>query len=76
MTADIDFDARPDVPTYEPHLTIIAPSCRELDADRVIATYQRSIVVRTMERHALTMDLVDELDALLEAYLSKARRNR
>lgn len=46
------------------------------DADRLVAEYRHAAIVRTFERHALTLDAVNELDALLEAYLEKARRNR
>jgi len=68
-TADIDMDARAE-PFYAPHdVTMWALPSRELDAERVVATYQHSTVVRTFERHQLTTDLIDELDALLEAYL-------
>ena len=76
LSADEVFDFAPRPLTAEPHLTLIPLSCREFDAERIIATYQRASVVRTFERHKLTMDLVDELDALLDAYLSKATRTR
>jgi len=56
--------------TAEPHLTLIPPSCREFDAERIIATYQRASVVRTFERHKLTMTAVNRLASWLDAYLS------
>lgn len=37
MTADFDFDARADVPHYEP-----SPYTRELDAERVVTTWQHT----------------------------------
>lgn len=67
MTADIDMDARADVPHYEP-----SPYTRELDAERVVTAWQHTTrdTLVTM-RHATpslrTLTVIDVIYDIVQA---------
>lgn len=73
LPADIDFDARIDepYPTYDVTAWVLPLRERELDADHILATYIEAQTVKTLQRYGLTLDKVNELVALLDAYLGK-----
>lgn len=73
---DVDFDARQDVPYYEPSTWILRrPDAPELDADRILATYRHATrdALREMRYETPRLTAINVIYDIVQALREKYR---